>query len=499
MPKTRELVAVSTDDPRADRFDVLIHAMAQLPDEVTLRLCAVRETKHLELLSRAYGIDDRITFADAPNGASVYVVHAASQRAPAPGTKQVIFEPAGDPLDGSDGLTLAELVNALGAGRASVRVRDDILRGERIALITNLPAPYRTGLFAEISRRLREAGAELEVFFLGGADPGRPWIARGSSGEFPAHTLRSVRITRGGRPKLLPVDLETRLVRFRPTIVVCGGLSPMVALRASLVAAALRAPFGVWSGDHQRMPTAHSRVRDLARRLTARRTSFGLAYGSLGAEYLNDLRPEIPVVVARNTSDLARPAAKTPAATPTVRLLAVGDLASRRKGVDVLVDALASLPELDCTLAVVGGGELLGGLATRAESDGRIAFKGAVSPNDVAAAYANADVFLYPSRQDVFGLALVEAMHSGLAVASSVAPGATADLCVHGVNCLLVRDDTPAAWAAVLERLAQEPALRERLGAAARATVEERWTNEHSADAFVAGLRLAALVRGAQP
>ena len=490
-----DLCAVSSGDPQADRFDVLVHALAQLPDDVSLRLCGVPDTGSLHLLARAYGVEERLRFADSPNGESTLLVHARAADGAGAGTDRVVFDPQGDPLDDSDGLTLAELVHRLGDGRpAAFHGEDQALAGARVAIITNLPAPYRMPLFSAVGRRLSAAGAELRVLFLAGGETDRPWIGDGDGPDFGYETLRSVRASRGARPRLLPLNLEAALFRFRPTIVVCGGLSPGVALRASLAASALRASFGVWSGDHPRMPTAQSRLRAVARRLVLSRSRFALAYGSLGGEYLHAVRNELPVVLARNTSRLVtQPACVEPVAG-TVRLLAVGDLASRRKGIDIVLAALRLLPDLDCRLTVIGGGALLPQLATAAEADGRVLFRGAVSPKEIGAEYGGADVFLFPSRQDVFGLALVEAMQAGLPTVSSVNPGAIADLCVHEANCLLVQTDSPDDWARAIDRVAGDGDLRRTLSVAARRTIAERWTNEHSADAFIAGLRLATLV-----
>jgi glycosyltransferase involved in cell wall biosynthesis len=497
VPEGRQLCAVSTGNPEKDRFDVLVHALAELSDDVTLRLCDVRDRTQLELLARGYGIDDRIEFAQAPNGAATLVSYAGANGAAAEDGR-VLFDPAGDPLEPSDGLTLAELVHLAAGegGSASLHDDDSVLAGARVILITNLPAPYRTPLFSAVARRLAAVGAEFRVLFLADSDDARPWITPGTQPAFEFDTLRSVRMTRGARPKLFPANLEAALWRFRPTIVVCGGLSPAVALRAWVAARRARAAFGVWSGDHLRMPTAQQRVRARTRRFVARRADFALAYGSLSAEYLRVLNDRLPTVIARNTSDLAGQPRPATGNAQTLRLLAVGDLASPRKGIDVLVSALALLPELDCRLTVVGSGALLDDFSQAAAHDSRVTFAGALPPTAVAAAYADADVFLFPSREDVFGLALVEAMHAGLAVISAVAPGATSDLCVNGVNSLLVAGHQPHAWATAIRALQDDPGMRTRLAAAAQRSIDHRWTADHSADAFIAGLRLGSLVRG---
>ena len=74
----------------------------------------------------------------------------------------------------------------------------------------------------------------------------------------------------------------------------------------------------------------------------------------------------------------------------------------------------------------------------------RVRFLGPLPHAEVMTAYRNSDVFLFPSRVDPFGLALVEAMASELAAIVSPAAGAVADLAVSGHNCLVVAEGRPA-------------------------------------------------------
>jgi glycosyltransferase involved in cell wall biosynthesis len=86
--------------------------------------------------------------------------------------------------------------------------------------------------------------------------------------------------------------------------------------------------------------------------------------------------------------------------------------------------------------------------------------------------YAAADIFVFPSFYDSFGMVVTEAMASGLPVVCSMAAGA-AELIDDGVNGLVVSDPWDAtAMAAAIGRLVGDPELRRRLGAAARRSVE---------------------------
>jgi glycosyltransferase involved in cell wall biosynthesis len=76
--------------------------------------------------------------------------------------------------------------------------------------------------------------------------------------------------------------------------------------------------------------------------------------------------------------------------------------------------------------------------------------------------------FVQTSRHEGFCLPILEAMSTGAAVVCTDAHG-NRDFCRDGENCLMP-EATPEAVAAALQRLLDDPALRERLGAAGRET-----------------------------
>ena len=94
---------------------------------------------------------------------------------------------------------------------------------------------------------------------------------------------------------------------------------------------------------------------------------------------------------------------------------------------------------------VVGDGPLLPALRARyPQAD----FKGAKTGEALAVEYANADVFVFPSRTDTFGLVMLEAMASGLPVAAYPVMGPV-DVVTHGVTGILSDDLQAAALAAL--------------------------------------------------
>lgn len=93
------------------------------------------------------------------------------------------------------------------------------------------------------------------------------------------------------------------------------------------------------------------------------------------------------------------------------------------------------------------------------------------------------DIFAFPSHNEAFGLALVEAMATGLPTVSSDCDGVP-DIVVEGVTGLMVPAKDGARLAAAAARLLDDPALRAACGRAARERVLAEFTEER----FVAAL-----------
>ncbi|MDI6692650.1 MAG: glycosyltransferase [Anaerosomatales bacterium] len=110
-----------------------------------------------------------------------------------------------------------------------------------------------------------------------------------------------------------------------------------------------------------------------------------------------------------------------------VRLVSVGNLVPV-KGHDILLRGLAVAVRegLDATLDLVGGGPQLDWLRSIAASEGiadRVTFLGPLCGDDLVAALARADAFVLASRREGFGVAIVEALATGLPVLATRSGG----------------------------------------------------------------------------
>jgi glycosyltransferase involved in cell wall biosynthesis/predicted metal-dependent phosphoesterase TrpH len=170
-----------------------------------------------------------------------------------------------------------------------------------------------------------------------------------------------------------------------------------------------------------------------------------------------------------------------------IKVLYVGRM-TREKGVDLLAEsflrARRSDPRLHLLLA--GGGPEEGEL--RASLGEHATFLGWLGGEDLARAYASADVFLFASSTDTYGQVILEAAASGLPVVA-VAEGGPAALVENRHTGLLCRPD-PDHLAGALLQLASAPLLRAHLGSSGADAARAR-TWERSMDQLAAGYRRA--------
>jgi glycosyltransferase involved in cell wall biosynthesis len=185
--------------------------------------------------------------------------------------------------------------------------------------------------------------------------------------------------------------------------------------------------------------------------------------------------------------EAARLPGPLPAAKPgALRVLVPGTLA-RRKGQDVLLDALSVLGDSGPALSVwlAGDGPLEDSLrrrlASRPELAARVELLGRRS--DIFAGMRAADAIVMPSRYEGHPLALLEGLALGKAcIATRV--GGVPEIVTSGDNGLLVAPENPGALATALQRVASDPALRQRLGRAAAREVRARFDIRRSVRAW---------------
>ncbi len=150
-------------------------------------------------------------------------------------------------------------------------------------------------------------------------------------------------------------------------------------------------------------------------------------------------------------------------------MLYVGRLAPEKR-IEQLKAVLQKIPGV--RLAIVGEGPARKSLGREFRGTPTV-FTGLLQGEDLAGAYASADAFLFPSTTETLGMAMLEALASGLPVVASRS-GASREVVEEGQTGLLYEAGSETALVAATRRLLADDALRLKLARGARTAAEGR-------------------------
>jgi glycosyltransferase involved in cell wall biosynthesis len=366
----------------------------------------------------------------------------------------------------------------------------------RVVFLTDILTPYMVAVLEALAERLDLVALICASRGSRGADWAfpRPFRFRYRVLEGPAITRRS----HDGADLYPDPRIVVALRRERPAAVISGAFS-----FPSAFAALYRRLFGASLIIHSD-GTAYSernltRTQRAARSLLLRGGTVCVGNSEPAKERFMQLGvPPDRVFLAPHSTDIAPFHAiaarrRLDGDHAPVTVLHVGRLIPR-KGIDRLLRAVAlARGEVALRLVLVGSGpeeSALRQLAGELGVEREVEFRGFVDQPGLPEVYAEADVFAFPTLDDPFGIALLEAVATGLPVVASPFAGATLDLVEDAATGFVVDPNDTAAWASALARLAQDHQLREQLGARGHAMTLAR-TPSRAADGYVKAVRHA--------
>ena len=372
----------------------------------------------------------------------------------------------------------------------------------RVALLTEIISPYRIPVFNVLAR---QKGIELHVVFLAETDPTeRHWLIYKDVIEFSYEVLPAWRRRWGRWHILLNSGVWSALEGFRPNSILCGGYNHPAFWEALAWAKFHPAHFAAWiesTSQEQRNPGV---LAEFIKRWFVRNCSSFAVPGKSSFEYVRSMGvPAERIHTAPNAVDIRRFATlsrsardreaqcRTELALPPRYFLYAGRIIPE-KGVFHLLEAYTQLaPDLrsEVGLVFVGEGAASNELMKKAATTfpGKVVFPGFAQRDQLAAFYALAEVLVFPTLSDPWGLVVNEAMACGLPIIATDVAGCTADLVQDGENGYVVPAANVSKLAEAMAAITRDPQLASRMGERSA-----RLIDGFSPECCAAGLAMAA-------
>lgn len=346
------------------------------------------------------------------------------------------------------------------------------LQQVRVAVLTNIVPSYRYPIFAALAK---QPDMDLRIFVSLPVERSVPQ----ARATLPLHYSPGINLRwrtyhhqaarHQTEPLHIPVRLLYDLLRLRPHVIISGELG-VRSLVAWAIAKLLGSRLVIWTEEITETARSKSKLQQRIRRFLIPRTRAFLAWGTPAAVYLRSfgVTDELIYLCAQAVDNdvwlervrkLDRERLHREWAPKGRIFLCVSQLIPG-KGIDLLILAwlaLSPIHRAENKLIIVGDGSEAAQLRQMADGYPDIVFAGYQPQDRLADYYAAADVFVFPTLVDVWGLVVNEAMACGLPVLASRYAGASQEL-IDGTGAGEVFDpNDAAAFTALLQRWCTQP------------------------------------------
>lgn len=310
----------------------------------------------------------------------------------------------------------------------------------KVAIITNVPSPYRVDFFYFLQTHYEKY--DFSIIYYCNDSMARQWKADEDriidSYYVPSKTIR-IKKRFDDHFISFPVGVGKLLSKLSPQVVVAMEYSPAI-LQAMQWCKKNKIPYVSWTDGTINSEKNIGKLQKLSRKYIFKRADAFI--GSSHAAVENQLRygaSKEHCHISMLTVDLDKYYVDDKNGYPD-SLLYVGSLIER-KGVDLLINALAKCNDKNVRLVIVGDGREKDNLIELARQRGvidRIDFKGFLEGAALRKCYSDAGAFVLPTREDCFGLVLIEAMCAKLPIIVSKYSDGAAETVTDGVNGYII-------------------------------------------------------------
>lgn len=345
---------------------------------------------------------------------------------------------------------------------------------KRIAIITNIPAPYRVDLFYYLQQNTK--GYEIYILYASRNEDNRKW-------EVEEYKMKNSRFLDSYTLKIpfrydvkyihLSRGVKRVLEELQPEIVVGSEYNP-TALQALGYCRKKKIPYISWTDGTLHSERNINLIQKFFRKYVIRYASAYLASSTKSKEAQLAYGAEAErCFVSFLTVDIDKYLLEIRNGEKG-RILYAGSLIER-KGVDLLLKALRGIEE-EYLLVLAGSGpeeERLKQLAKELGIEGKVEFLGYLSREELIKEYERSSIFVLPTREDCFALVIIEAMCAGLPIISSIYADGAYDLVKDGENGYMIDPYNREQFQSCLQKLLRNPIEAENMGKKSRENLEQ--------------------------
>lgn len=328
---------------------------------------------------------------------------------------------------------------------------------KKILLLTNIPAPYTVDLIYYMQKHLQQY--DIHVIYTSKNEDNREWSINDKK------MINSIVL----KSKIFKIHgkLDNRYIHIPGNIApVLNGINPDAVIAWEYNLAAIQSL--IWCKKHDKRyislteGTINSEknlwlIQKISRKVIAKHSDAFLVSGIKAREKLISWKvPEEKIFTELLTVDTSVFKSDVYSSQSNKNIILYVGSMVKRKGVDLLISALPYIKQ-DYQLRIVGNGSedeirILKKLAQELKIADKIEWCGFKTGRELVSEYENATVFVLPTREDCFGLVLLEALSAGIPIVASKYADGAYDI-INDINGCLVNPYNSVEIAESIEKV----------------------------------------------
>jgi glycosyltransferase involved in cell wall biosynthesis len=332
---------------------------------------------------------------------------------------------------------------------------------KKILIIHNIISPIRVYLFNELNRFYADKGISFKVLFLSETDKNRDW-KREKNMNFDFEILDNFAIRIHGKDLntfFINKNVLSTLDKEWPDVIISDGWDNFASYVANYWCRKHGKKYILWSGSTAFEKSWRRTLFSPLVNYLIKRTEYFLAYGTRAKEYLISIGAKAESIqILYNAIDVNyfsensekfdatdKNNLKEKLGIETSKTILFSGRLIRMKGIFEMIEGFEKYykHDSDVSLLLMGSGPDENKLKKIIASKNikNVIFTKFIQYAELYKYYSISDLLLFPTRQDIWGLVINEAMACGLPIITTNVAGAGADLVEEGKNGYIIKPD----------------------------------------------------------